>query len=305
MIANLLSRAMPFLNKALPMGIASQGLSKIDPRIKNFIQSSLAAGYTMDTVLDFVRDKFQGEKSKQIKSSLQQRESSRQARPDEKAALSRIRQSSEPGDILQAGAGLVSGLGAGYFGADEGQDQQMQSVYPSEISEEQDQQRMIGQRPQMQQLEGPEPESQPSPPEGPISMPSKGQKPMVGNILNLLDSYDPVLADVVRSQMSQGADPVELTKFLKHPKKFKNPIDMIEKDTAQSFEKLLSNLMDFKKPKTREEALGAFRQNMMNRQAMESKSRQSAQATQQPQGQGQGTQKLLAILQQLKQARGG
>jgi len=275
MIANLVSRALPFLNKALPMGLASQGLSKIDPRIKNFIQSSLAAGYTMDAVLDFVRDRMENPSSKSIRAKLDQRESSGQARPDELAANAQIRQSSEPGNMLQAGLGLATGLGAGMMGMEGGQPQQ-QAIQPSEVLPA-DQQPMIGQQQQMQQLQGPPAEQPMQQPEGPIPMPSKGQAPMVGNVLNLLSSYDPQLAEVVSAQMGQGADATELARYLKQSKRFKAPISKLEKDTVSSFEKLLSSLMNFQKPMSREEALGAFRQKMMNRNAMQGQQPQQQQ----------------------------
>ena len=293
MIANLVSRALPFLNKALPMGIASQGLSKIDPRIKNFIQSSLAAGYTMDTVLDFVRDKFQGESSKKIKAGLEQRESSRRARPDERSALASIRQSSEPGDILQTGVGIATGLGAGMLGMGEGQPQQQQAVQPSEVMPAEDQSRMLGQQQQMQQLQGPPAEQPMQQPEGPIPMGSKGQAPMVGNVLNLLASYDQELSDVVGAQMGQGADAQQLASHLKQSSRFKGAISRLEKDTVSSFEKLLSSLMNFQKPKTREEALGAFRQKMMNRNAMQ------GQQAPQAQQQSGGNEALMAAINKI------
>lgn len=290
----LIARALPLLNKVIPMGLASQGLSKIDPRLKNFIQSSVASGYSMDTILDYLREKAQGNKT-----PAEDRVASGVGRPDEMASSANIQQGRQPLNTLQALAtgGAAGGAGAAALGGLEalmgGNEQQ--AIQPSEVMPAEDQSRMLGQRQQMQQLEGPPAEQPMQPPEGPISMGSKGQAPMVGNILNLLSSYDQELADVVGAQMGQGADAQQLANHLKKSSRFKGTISQLEKDTVSSFEKLLSSLMNFQKPKTREEALGAFRQKMMNRNAM-----QGQQAPQpQPQQQAPNNEALMAAINKI------
>jgi hypothetical protein len=285
----LIARALPLLNKAIPMGLASQGLAKIDPRLKRFIQSSIASGYSLDTILEYLRDKAQGNKT-----PAEDRVASGMARPDEMASAANLQQGRQPINTLQnmAVAGAAGGAGLAALGGLEslmgGNEQQ--AIQPSEVMPAEDQGRMLGQQQQMQQLQGPPPEQPMQAPEGPIPMGSKGQAPMVGNVLNLLASYDQELADVVGAQMGQGADAQQLANYLKKSSRFKGPISRLEKDTVSSFEKLLSSLMNFQKPKTREEALGAFRQKMMNRNAM-----QGQQAPQQQQQSGVNEALMAAI----------
>lgn len=291
-MTGLIARALPLLNKALPMGLASQGLAKIDPRLKDFIQSSISAGYSLDTILDYMREKAQGNKT-----PAEDRVASGMARPDEMASAANIQQGRQPLNTLQnmAVAGAAGGAGAaalGGLGSLMGGDQQ-QAIQPSEVLPA-DQQQMLGQQQPMQQLEGPPPEQTMQSPEGPIAMPSKGHSPMSGNVLNLLESYMPELASVVGSQMSQGADASELAKYLKSIKMYKGVISQIEKDTVSSFDKLLSSLMNVKKPMSREEALGSFRQKMMNRNAM-----QGQQAQAQPQQQSGGNEALMAAINKI------
>lgn len=52
------NRILPFMDKLIPTSLAIQGLKKVDKRLGQFIDTTLENGFSADTVLDFLRDKF-------------------------------------------------------------------------------------------------------------------------------------------------------------------------------------------------------------------------------------------------------
>ena len=106
-MTSLITRAVPFLNKLIPFGMASKGLSKIDPRFGKFIQTSLASGYTADEVMDFIRNKF----SNDYENELESKEN--RLRPDQKATLEQLRQQGRTVKGIQTLATLGTGIGGG------------------------------------------------------------------------------------------------------------------------------------------------------------------------------------------------
>ena len=109
----MINQILPLLSSYLPVDYAVKGLSKINPSMGKFITNASAAGYATDTILDFLRDKFDTEGSKTSRSQLEGKVMSKQARPDEEAALSQIRQTRAPGDLLQKGISTAVGIGSG------------------------------------------------------------------------------------------------------------------------------------------------------------------------------------------------
>jgi hypothetical protein len=105
-----------FLNSALPVSIAVGGLSKIDPRFKKFFYSAGLAGYGTDAALDYLRNQFEGEGSKQETNRLQEREQSGNARPDELQALRTTQQNESIPNAIQKGVSVGAGLAGGLAG---------------------------------------------------------------------------------------------------------------------------------------------------------------------------------------------
>lgn len=68
----VLGRVMPFLSQHIPSDLAIKGLSKIDPRFGNFINTALQNGKTFDEVKDFIKEKA---------------ESSQEKKPDQKSII--------------------------------------------------------------------------------------------------------------------------------------------------------------------------------------------------------------------------
>ena len=71
-----MNQLLPLLSRFLPAGLAVKGISKVNPRIGSFITNAATAGYTADSIMDFLRDRFQPEgqkiekQAKEILSSL-------------------------------------------------------------------------------------------------------------------------------------------------------------------------------------------------------------------------------------------
>jgi hypothetical protein len=112
----MLAKILPFLNKALPTGLAIKGIEKINPGLGDFLSGAFGAGYTADQALDFLRDKLETPGNKGVHENLEQRQAQGMNRPDQAAALKSIRESKEPANVMAnaitGGAALAGGLGA-------------------------------------------------------------------------------------------------------------------------------------------------------------------------------------------------
>ncbi len=53
----VLTKILPFLNNFIPQDLAVKGLSKVDPRIGNFINKAVNNGQSVEDVLNFVKGK--------------------------------------------------------------------------------------------------------------------------------------------------------------------------------------------------------------------------------------------------------
>ncbi len=112
----MLNRVLPLLSNFIPASIAAKGLEKVDSRFGKFIQGALASGYSIDTVLDFVKSKsgLESENFEQNRLAGSMRQGT--AQPHEKASFEQMRQSEIPGKAIGSaaviGGGALGGLSA-------------------------------------------------------------------------------------------------------------------------------------------------------------------------------------------------
>ena len=128
----MINRILPFLNKIVPIGLAAKGLEKVNPKMKSFFSGALAAGYTADQAMDFLRQQFSGSQD-QPSGSL---------RPDEEAGMNRRKFEEAPSRIAQglgtvaagalggAGASALTGLGQAAMQNEQSSAQETQSQQP-------------------------------------------------------------------------------------------------------------------------------------------------------------------------------
>lgn len=105
-----MNKIMSFLSPYIPIGLAMKGLEKISPKMKSFFGGSLAAGYTANEAMDYLRKEFSSQGQKETRSIDEN------ARPDELAAKARLSHEEQPSRIAQsvgaAGLGALGGVGA-------------------------------------------------------------------------------------------------------------------------------------------------------------------------------------------------
>lgn len=104
-----LSKILPWLNQALPVGAAVKGLGKVNPKMSDFIYKSIGAGYGADQILDFIRNKLEPEGQQREEGRLRSKEAQGSLRPDEKISLDSRRDTDKLQSTVSAGAGLVAG----------------------------------------------------------------------------------------------------------------------------------------------------------------------------------------------------
>lgn len=56
-LRGVLSKVLPFFSSQIPMDLATKGLSKVDPRIGNFLNKATQAGYGLKDAFSFFKDK--------------------------------------------------------------------------------------------------------------------------------------------------------------------------------------------------------------------------------------------------------
>lgn len=92
------------LSNLLPVAIAMKGLENVSPKMKSFLASAGAAGYTADQTLDFLRSQFLSSKMTPTTET---------SRPDELSAEKRKAREDLPLKVAQGAGTLAVGLGAG------------------------------------------------------------------------------------------------------------------------------------------------------------------------------------------------
>lgn len=246
-MASLLTRAVPFLNNLIPAGLAVRGISSINPRLANFVTTSLSSGYTADNIMEYLRDKIGSPSEEEEREGLKSRVASGMARPDELKAA-RNRKQNELGKTVGSTAiGLTAGLmgsapqvqlplpGAGMVG------QQQPSPHPPKA-------------PQQQAIQNPS-----APTQKQIGGPQFGP-------FDYLSQFDPSLSQFVEQHLGQGKTPRGAAILAKRSQSFGKLVSSIEEYTKLDFDKLLESLFkDIKitpnvNPQGKQEAAQAFNQ---------------------------------------------
>ncbi len=113
--AALAGRVVPFLSKYIPVPTALKGLSKVSPKLGQFIVDATTYGYGGDKIIDYLRNQIEG--TDEEKERLQAGGES--LRPDESASLEQMNQRDAPARALQKGAATALGIAGGISGMDE------------------------------------------------------------------------------------------------------------------------------------------------------------------------------------------
>lgn len=120
--------AQSYLNPLIGGSLAIGLLNKLNPRMKDFIQYGIAAGYGTNEILDFLRNKIEGPTSVAEENRLEQGMAEGTLRPDEKAAYTERKVRNRPLDIAQAVAPLAGGITAGLLSRGLGDAQQTEAI---------------------------------------------------------------------------------------------------------------------------------------------------------------------------------
>ncbi len=234
----MISRILPFLNKIVPLGLAAKGLEKVNPKMKSFFSGALAAGYTADQAMDFLRDQFSsGEQSQD--GSL---------RPDELAGLNRRKQEEAPSRVAQGiaatGAGALGGLGAAALtGLGQQATQQAQNAQPQLTQ----QQTPSSPPPASAAPQQPPPSPQsPQPAQPQQQAQSPGQQPVQGAtaaFMQFLQKH-PELGNFITKEIQSGLTPVDAALNAKGEKKLKSIIDNIESSIGEPLENIIAQLFN-------------------------------------------------------------
>lgn len=112
----MIDKILPLLSRYIPLNIAAKGLEKVDGRFGRFLQSSLAAGYTLDSAIDYLRDQFTSPSNLAEENRLSTGMQQGTLRPDERAAFSEQQREKQPMNVISnlaklggtGAAGLIS-----------------------------------------------------------------------------------------------------------------------------------------------------------------------------------------------------
>jgi hypothetical protein len=107
----LLTRALQLLNKLVPAGMAIKGLSKIDPKLSNFVTNALGAGYTADNVVEYLRERFAAPGQTMEKNRLEEQAQKGSLTPEEKISHNKRKQEGMIPTAIGTAVGLATGLG--------------------------------------------------------------------------------------------------------------------------------------------------------------------------------------------------
>ena len=206
----LLSRVVPMLNKALPAGLAVNGLKKISPKIASFATNAASVGYSTDAILDYLRHLTQSEGENQEEERLKKGQSQGQLRPDEKTSLNKRKVPEKLLKVASLAAGLGSGLEA--IAGEESEEEQMQPQEPSAIQK---------QPPSFQQGKQPPPfqASQPQQQQQQALPQAQGNQPVqfdfIQERLQPLAQAEPNIASEIEKMIKNGQSPEAAAAVLK------------------------------------------------------------------------------------------
>lgn len=233
----VLSKLLPYLSKALPVGAAIKGLTNANPKLANFVYSSLGAGYTTEQVIEYLRNRFGSPADQREKNRL---ESKVAPLPEEKGALQKRQQEEKIPLALGAAVGLGTGLSglsnpSGPMpipGSGMGQQPPQQQNLPAP-------QRQLPAPPQ-QGMQTPFPSPQGSPtPQQPAQAPNSS--------FQYLSQYSKELPQFIFSALNKGKSLEHTVALVKKSAKFGKAVDKIESDTKTDFLNLLENIFGIKR----------------------------------------------------------
>ena len=238
----MINRILPFLNKIVPISLAAKGLEKVNPKMKSFFSGALAAGYTADQAMDFLRQQFSGSED----------QSSGSLRPDEEAGMNRRKFEEAPSRLAQGlgtlAAGALGGAGASALtGLGQAIPTQTQSQsLPSGIGQ------AIRQGQQAQPTVSPSSAAAPINPsvqaaasQTQQAQPSSPQKTQgaTSAFMNFIQKH-PELGNFITKEIQNGLSPIDAALTAKGQKKFKNIIEDIENKIGQSLEDIIAQLFN-------------------------------------------------------------
>ena len=227
----MIARILPLLNKLLPTGLAFKGLQKLDPRIGKFITGSMAAGYTIDQSLDFLRNKFQkGEEGE-----------GNNLRPDERAAKREVQNSKEIPNFLQTAAAVGGGLGAGALGMmGSGEEEQTQPAQPAGFKPPQASEPNANLLP-LTGVAKPKgvPPQQPAPQQQQAQPKTFSNGTPIPQVIGNLFQNSKEAEDTIKKMISQGVDPQEIIDYFRTG--FPDFVEKLEKESGRPFEMILDD----------------------------------------------------------------
>lgn len=231
----LIARAVPFLNKLIPSSLAVKGLSKINPKLATFVTDSLAAGYTADNVLDYLRNRLVSSGEQMEKQRL---EGASSLTPQERNILHKRNQEAGAGKLASTAIGLGAGLSG--LGGEEEQSMQTQGAQSPQMLQRQ-------QPPAFSQQPPALPQQQPQQPQAPsnrnsaefnaFTQPQQGRHP-----LQVFEMNYPVLAQGLFDTIQQGVGPEEAANILKKSTALGKQVKQVEKDTGRKFVEYVTEL---------------------------------------------------------------
>lgn len=117
----MIAQMMPFLSRYLPAGLAIKGISKVNPKLADFITTATSAGYTADSIIDFLRSRTETQGIKSERQRLQEGATQGTLRPDEMSNLQRLTDQG-PSKLIAGGIGTGLGGAAALLGGGSGQE---------------------------------------------------------------------------------------------------------------------------------------------------------------------------------------
>ena len=228
-MSSLWNMATSILNQALPIGATWSALQNLDPRMKVFLSSGLAAGFGANQIFDYLRSQAGS------KPSISKGE---KLRSDEEAALNRREKEEVPSRLLQTGLSLAAGAGVG---------QLMKGIAPSAKGIA-----MAGAGKQVtkptvtgsQQLPTGAVTSQKSPTlREKILQDVKAQQGINFDPLMGLRKKYPRLASFAQKEAEIGTPPQDIARKAKPIKALQSEIKSVEEDTGQSFADVLTQML--------------------------------------------------------------
>lgn len=228
MIASMLKRVLPFLNKSIPANLASRGLEKVNPGFGKYFKDAVQAGYTLDHAIGFLRNKFEQSNA----------EEGQNLRPDERSSNQSVERSKMPLKIAKGaaelGATALGGYGAGLaaealgnaFGGEQRQPQQ-QAQQP------------VNGNPRLSESGFPMRENQMQQPAQQQNQQQQSQVQRPAENRNIIEMYSPELHEFLMNEIQQGRPPLEAGALAQFQDKFKRIIQKLEKDHKTNFSSIL------------------------------------------------------------------